>query len=119
MLGRSASRNWRRWFRLRLLGLMALVLVVGAFLGWICYGARVQREAVAAIQNVGGRVAYDWEWKNSDWIRSLSRTGVTDEGLLQLSGLTNLKVGYVMKTGVTDAGLEKLRRALPDLNIRR
>jgi hypothetical protein len=50
---------------------------------------------------------------------ALSRTGVTDEGLLQLSGLTNLKVGYVTKTGVTDAGLEKLRRALPNLNIRR
>ncbi len=69
MLGRSASGNWRRWFRLNLLGLMALVLVVGAFLGWICDGARVQREAVAAIQKAGGRVAYDWEWKNSDWIR--------------------------------------------------
>jgi internalin A len=35
-------------------GLILLVLVVGVWLGWIIRSARIQREAVAAIQRAGG-----------------------------------------------------------------
>jgi hypothetical protein len=42
---------------------MVLVLVIGALLGWMARRARVQREAVAAIQKAGGMVGYNWEWK--------------------------------------------------------
>jgi hypothetical protein len=44
---------------------MLVVLVVGSGLGWICHQARVQREAVAAIEALGGRVYYGWEWDSA------------------------------------------------------
>ncbi len=52
-------RRWRRAFGLR--ALMTAVLVLGGGLGWIAYRARIQREAVAAIEQAGGHVKYDWE----------------------------------------------------------
>ena len=56
----------RRLFR-ALLGLrvlMVVVLVLGLVLGWIVHRARVQREVVAAVRRAGGRVQYDYEWKD-------------------------------------------------------
>src|SRR5215218_9119802 len=44
--------------------LMALVLALGCGLGWFVHRAQVQRDAVAAILRVGGRVSYDWQWNN-------------------------------------------------------
>jgi len=58
------SRPWCRYLRLSVRGLIVLVLVVGLALGWIVRSARIQREAVAAIENAGGNVSYDWEWSN-------------------------------------------------------
>ena len=49
--------------------LIVLVLVIGAGLGWLVRSARIQRDAVAAIQKVGGRVWYDWELRNGKFIR--------------------------------------------------
>jgi hypothetical protein len=40
------------------------VIVVGAGLGWIVRQAHVQRGAVAAIEESGGAVRYDWEFDN-------------------------------------------------------
>jgi hypothetical protein len=44
---------------------MIIVLLIGAGLGWIIRGARLQRDAVAAIREAGGQVSYDWYWKKS------------------------------------------------------
>jgi mono/diheme cytochrome c family protein len=44
-------------------------------------------------------------------------TAVTDEGLNQLAGLTNLKSLYVWQTKVTKAGADKLKAALPKVEI--
>jgi Leucine-rich repeat (LRR) protein len=44
--------------------LMALVLLVGGGLGWFVHNARVQRDAVAAIEADGGHVVYDRDWKD-------------------------------------------------------
>ena len=52
---------WRRWLRLSVRGLMILVLILGGGIGWIVHRARVQRDAVAAIEKAGGWVRYDWE----------------------------------------------------------
>ena len=38
-----------------------MVLVIAAWLGWLVRGARIQREAVAAIKRAYGSVKYDWE----------------------------------------------------------
>lgn len=51
----------RRWLRIRVRGLIVLVLLVGGWLGWMVRGARVQREAVGTITKAGGAVQYDWE----------------------------------------------------------
>jgi Leucine Rich repeats (2 copies)/Leucine Rich repeat len=58
------SRPWRTFLRLSVRGLIVLVLVIGAALGWMVRSARVQRDAVAAITKTGGSVFYDWEWRN-------------------------------------------------------
>jgi len=49
----------------------------------------------------------------------LSYTGVTDNGLARLMGLTRLKKLYLYGTSgaVTDAGVETMQKALPDLKI--
>jgi uncharacterized membrane protein len=60
----AVSRPWQRFLRLSVRGLVVLVLVMGAALGWIVRGARVQREAVAVIKKAAGTVSYDYEWKN-------------------------------------------------------
>ncbi len=57
------SRPWRKYLRFRLRGLIVLVLVIGAALGWIVRSARIQRDAVLAIQGAGGDVTYDWDWE--------------------------------------------------------
>ena len=54
--------RWRRLIpRLSVRGLMVLVLIVGGWLGWVVRSARVQREAVAAIDRAGGFVRYDFQ----------------------------------------------------------
>ena len=42
-------------------GLIVLIGVIGVCLGWLVRGVRVQREAVHAIEQTGGSVAYDWD----------------------------------------------------------
>jgi internalin A len=54
----------RKRFGLSLRVLMVLVLLLGGGMGWYAYRARVQREAVAAIEAAGGKVYYDWEWND-------------------------------------------------------
>ena len=51
--------NWRP--RLSVRALMLAVLVIGGVLGLILHRARVQREAVSAIQTAGGSVCYHWQ----------------------------------------------------------
>ena len=51
---RPKARGWPRSLRLSLRGMMVLVLVVGGWLGWLIRSAKIQHEAVAAIQRGGG-----------------------------------------------------------------
>jgi hypothetical protein len=53
-----------RWKTLSVRALLALILVIGLWLGWVVHKARQQREAVAALQKFGGFVHYDWEFIN-------------------------------------------------------
>jgi hypothetical protein len=78
-----------------------LVLIVGGTLGWLARSARIQRDAVKAIENAGGQTTYNWEWKNRKfvlasepkaprWLRSLSElslaeTQVTDRDLASVT----------------------------------
>jgi internalin A len=64
MPAEPVSRSWRRYLRFSVRGLIVLVLAIGLGLGWLVRNARIQREAVAAIERAGGSVSYDWEWNN-------------------------------------------------------
>ena len=121
----------RRWLQFSLRTLLVLVLVIGCGFGWLgmkLRKAREQREAVKAIEKLGGWVSY--EDASSSKIRTavvwvgkllgedlsgdvryvdLSETQVTDAGLKHLRGLTQLQVLTLDSTQVTDAGLEHLR----------
>jgi hypothetical protein len=59
-----SPRSWRRFLRVGVRGLIVVVLVIGAGLGWIVRQAQIQRDAVAAIKNTGGSVSYNWEFNN-------------------------------------------------------
>jgi internalin A len=65
---KPASRPWRRFLRFSVRGLIIVVLAIGVWLGWTVRSARIQREAVAAVQKAGGTVRYDWEWRNGKLI---------------------------------------------------
>ena len=70
---KTVSRPWRRFLRFSEWGLIILLLVAGAGLGWIVRSARIQREAVAAILDAGGCVSYEWDvW---DWNDRPGRPG--------------------------------------------
>ncbi len=56
--------SWLRYLRVSVRGLIVLVLVIGAGMGWLVRSARIQREAVAAIRNAGHHVVYNWEWSD-------------------------------------------------------
>jgi hypothetical protein len=61
MRSKPVSRLWRKYRRLSVRGLIVLVLVIGAGMGWLVRSARIQREAVGAIKKEGGGVRYNWE----------------------------------------------------------
>ena len=62
------SRPWRRFLRFSVRGTIGLILLVGAWLGSLVRSAHIQRDAVAAIERVGGTVHYDWQWKNGTYV---------------------------------------------------
>jgi hypothetical protein len=46
----AVARPWRKYMRISVRGLVVAVLVLGGGFGWVVNRARVQREAVAAIE---------------------------------------------------------------------
>ncbi len=66
MLDRPIARPWRRLLRFSMRGLIILVLMIGACLGWLVRSVRIQRQAVAAITRAGG-VKYDYDWTFVDY----------------------------------------------------
>ena len=113
--------------------MIVVVLLVDGWLGWLVRSARIQREAVAAIQRAGGRVQYHRQTPNNtrwqpQWL--VERTGIdyldhvdsvvffeacsdADVGhaarsrgfvALHLAALTDVR-GPAFQVNVTDAGL--------------
>jgi hypothetical protein len=58
---KTDSRPWRRFLRFSVRGMIVVVLVIAAWLGWLVRSARIQREAVAAIERDRGLVRYNGE----------------------------------------------------------
>jgi hypothetical protein len=113
---------------------MVVVGLVSGFLGWTLYRARVQRDAVWAIERAGGRVLYDCEWRwgkgtmpptgaiwsPHPWFESIGIDYVSnvvfvdlgdrgsDELLEHVGRLPKLKYLRLARSPVTDAGLAHL-----------
>ncbi len=129
----AVSRPWRRYLRFSVRGLIVLVLVVGAGLGWIVRQAHIQRDAVAAIKNAGGSVKYSWEQGNKfprrggpwapswlvdligvdffDHVFDVNLSGSSrpaDTTLAEVGRLNQLQRLWLNDASVTDAGLVHL-----------
>jgi hypothetical protein len=141
MSAERVLRFWRRFIRFSLRGLIVFVVVIGIAIGWVVRGARIQREAVAAIWKAGGIVFYDWELKNGQMIRAPKPWGPTwlvnsigvdyfgnvvrviipdapDDALMHIGRLGHLQRADIGKREVT-AGLAHLRglTIIPALNF--
>jgi Leucine-rich repeat (LRR) protein len=127
-----------RWKTISLRGLLLLILAIALWLGWIVNKARQQRQAVAALQEFGGFVHYDWEfvdgpvkvprgnwiWKPSwgtltpgrkPWAPDWMRRAVGDEyfqSIVHVSLYVDIKKGLADSTwvnkGTADDALRKL-----------
>ncbi len=96
--------------------MIVLVLVIGGWLGWVVRLAHNQRDAVAAIERVGGRVSYDWEW--SDGISVLGGKPSAPRWLTGLIGVdyfghvTSVRLGRFESSSIVSqiGGLARLQR---------
>jgi internalin A len=126
-------RPWRRYLRFSVRGLIVLVLVIGAGLGWLVRSAHIQRDAVAAIERAGGNVAYDWEWEYAKsnpagkpraprWlvkllgvdffghVTNVSDLIATDTSIVQIGSLTELERLSLSGSPVGDSGAAHFER---------
>ena len=112
--------------------LMALVLVVGGWLGWYIRSVRLQATAVAAVKKTQGHIGYEWEYKDDqpiyggkpwapDWlVRGVSVDSVgsvvavgmyhqgSDSDLAHIGHLKRLRSLNVIRATMTDDGLANL-----------
>jgi len=58
----ASSPPRRRWIAFSIRGVLAFILVLALWLGWLVHQARQRREAVAAVKQFGGWVHYDYEF---------------------------------------------------------
>jgi hypothetical protein len=129
---------WRRFLRFSVRGLIVLVLVIGAALGWIIREAHVQRDAAAAISRACGSVSYSFgsrdgsvlsrlilsclqpdarQWAvdaiGIDYFANVDMVvfprGCTDKELVFLAPFARLYGLNVRESSVTDAGLVHLK----------
>jgi internalin A len=132
MPGEAALHPWRRLLRFSVRGLIFLVLVIGAGLGWIVRSARIQRDAVAAIERAGGEVTYDWEWQYTTsmpagkpraprWLVKLLGVDLfghitnvygltaTDTSISQVGSLSELERLSLDRSPIGDSGVARLQ----------
>ena len=133
MTAEPVSRTWRRYARFSVRGLIVLVLLIGGGLGWIVRCARIQREAVAAIESAHGRVEYDWQWTDGkaiqggkpwaprwlvnlmgvDYFGCITRVELigtaNDAALVQVGRLARLEHLNLWDSSVSDTGLAHLQ----------
>ena len=105
----KASKLGRWQFSLRTL--LVAVAVLGIGFGWLgmkLNTVRQQRRAAVEIGKLGGSVRFEGDFSPNVVKVYLHNTQVTDAGLKELAGLTQLQTLYLTGTKVTDAGLKEL-----------
>jgi len=129
-----------RWYQFTLRKLLVFVALLSVPLSWLgvkLRQAEKQRQAVVAIEKLGGKVLYefdyppprgfDWQPPGPTWLEKLNvdffsdvasvrwqRSDIGDDEIACLKDLPKLKEVGLMNTQVTDAGLEHLK-GLPEL----
>jgi internalin A len=133
MRDHPSPKSCRGRMRLSVRALMVIVLITGGGLGWVVHRARVQRDAVAAIERTGGYVAYDWqrvqdtvsrdkkpgypEWivrlLGMDYFGHVVWVGLFHRGsdleMIHVGKLSRLEILDLDESAVTDAGLIHLK----------
>jgi Leucine rich repeat len=126
------SRQSRRFPRFSVRGLIVVVVLIGAGLGWLVRSARIQRDAVATIERSVGSASYDWQYRDGIDIRggmpwappwlvdlvgvdyfghvtSVSLNGeLSDDALVHAGRLTQLESLDLAGSSVCDAELAHL-----------
>ena len=136
MPAEPASRPWQQIPAFSVRGMIVLVFVISAGLGWLVHSAGTQRDAVAAIEKAGGEVEYAWGWPPTGrfpapmWLTGLigddyfghaidvrfsPSSAPTDKTMVQLGRLTRLQRLWLDSTELGDAGLVQLK-GLPASN---
>ncbi len=141
MVNVAVSLPWQALVRISVRGLLVLTLLVGAGLGWLVRSARIQREAVAAIERSGGTVSYSWARRDGNaisggepmaprWLVDLigldyfdhvtavqlhRNSTAADAALAQVGRLTRIQELSCQLAPASDAGLAHLR-GLTDLS---
>jgi internalin A len=129
------TRRWRRFLRFSVRAMIVVVLVIGAWMGWIVRQAHVQRDAVAVIRRAGCSVMYNWEWSDGRsipggkpqaprWLVELvgvdyfghvtvvgcsTSPSASDATLADIGRLTRLQLLYANSPSLGDAGLAHLK----------
>jgi hypothetical protein len=133
----SPPKSRRRWFQYSLRTLLVVTTLCAIACSWLgveLQQARRQREAVVALEKLGGTVRYDWQFDTQgyglpspqppgqpllrrllgdDFFQSahavyLNGTQVGDSGLENFKGMSQLDALFLNDTPVTGAGLEHL-----------
>jgi hypothetical protein len=122
----------RRWFQFSLRSLLIFTAVCAVSAGWLgrrIEQKRIERVAVEAIVRMGGRVAYDYERDSAkprgpEWLRGLlgedfftrivgvdlcGCATLTDAGLVNIKGMTQLQTLNLLFTTIGDAGVDNIR----------
>jgi hypothetical protein len=122
----AAPKLKRRWLQFSTRALLVAVTVLGVTLGVIGWRAEPQRQAVAAIEALGGLVLYRGDERSSSiegflrpfvprdyydnvWYVDFQSEPITDEHLALLEPLTGTTHLYLARANVTDAGLAALK----------
>ena len=128
----TVTNRWWRYLRISLRGLIVLVLVFGGGLGWFVNRAKVQLDAVTAIERAGGSVRYEWDWMDGQFnptgkpswpkwlmdhigpnylahIEAVDLTqGASDEQMFAIGKLKSLEGVVIRKSSITARGLAPL-----------
>ena len=130
----ALPRSRRRWLRTSVRRQILLVMVIAAGLGWIVRSARIQREAVVAINNASAGIGYDFQMSNGrhnptakPWpperlveligidyfchvtsVRFSQSATLVDATMAHVGRLSRLQRLYVSYRSLTDAGMANL-----------
>jgi hypothetical protein len=134
----SLLKPRRRWLQYSLRTLLVATTLLAIACSWLAVKllqARRQREAVVALEKLGGHVIYHWQLDaQGQWLRNPQRPGrtwlrgllgddlfqsvhtvelddtqITDAGLALLERLSQLRNVHLGGTPITDVGLEHLK----------